>query len=198
MTEKSRSRVFKKTSTKTSSYINVAVPSRIRGRPKGSKNKAKDIGLIVAKESPRLRGRPKGSKNKNKAVVAPVIPVIAIKTRGRPKGSKNKNTQEIATQHKPRKQTGSKFPEEVPSNNRVENQSTQINENHPLLSAVRWLERYTHPAELRYYRSRAAKNGTSLHTAMIADILGFFNVQNSDICKQIKKNKLTHINTTNE
>ena len=36
-----------------------------RGRPKGSKNKSKDV-PVETDQAPKKRGRPKGSKNKNK------------------------------------------------------------------------------------------------------------------------------------
>jgi len=68
-------------------------------------------------------------------------------------------------------------------------------EEHPLFFAARWLEKNMHQTQTQYYRGRASKYGMSVQAAMIADILGFFNVQDADICKQIKKNNFV-IHTT--
>lgn len=137
----------------------------------------------------RKRGRPKGAKNKPKTYPLPGT-IVVQKKRGRPKGAKNK--------HK-----GSSLPESTdtivsslpviprkrgrPPKLPVVEQPTQLEE-HPLLKAVKWLEKYMHPTELQYYKNRANKLGASLHVTMSSDILGFFNVQNPEICKQIKKN----------
>jgi hypothetical protein len=127
----------------------------------------------------RRRGRPKGAKNKPKisntadAVNPAVAPVVQlVRRRGRPKGAKNKP--KVA-------QTA------IPVEPQLPVQEVQLEE-HPLLKAVKWLEKYMHPCELQYYRNRANKAGVSLPVAMASDILGFFNVQNPEICKQIKKN----------
>jgi multicomponent Na+:H+ antiporter subunit B len=79
-----------------------AAPKR-RGRPKGSKNKAKSAVAKTADtpkkssvkpsatSAPKKRGRPAGSKNKPKTVAAKTAAKAAPKRgRGRPKGSKNK------------------------------------------------------------------------------------------------------------
>lgn len=66
-----------------------------RGRPKGSKNKAKPVATkvetVLTRTAPKKRGRPAGSKNKPKTVAAKTEAKAAPKRgRGRPKGSKNK------------------------------------------------------------------------------------------------------------
>lgn len=73
-----------------------------RGRPKGSKNKTKDVPQEVPSE-PKKRGRPKGSKNnpKDASQEVPSEP----KKRGRPKGSPNKPKEtptEVSTEPKKR------------------------------------------------------------------------------------------------
>ena len=73
-----------------------------RGRPKGSKNKPKDVPTEPHTE-PKKRGRPKGSKNKPKDT--PTEVTTQTKNRGRPKGSKNKPNDtptEVTTQPKKR------------------------------------------------------------------------------------------------
>jgi hypothetical protein len=192
MTEKSRKTDFRRSKTAVAhSHVNLP---RGRGRPKGSKNKIKKIEPFLEKVVTRGRGRPKGAKNKPKDLAPPPRMLVA-KKRGRPKGAKNKSKlpdiQEVVVLHKNRKQNKPAPEKDKPEIQEYSN--TQIDENHPLLAAVRWLEKYMHPVEMRYYRGRASKNSVSLHTAMMSDILGFFNVQNSEICKQIKKNKLVHI-----
>lgn len=76
-----------------------AAPKR-RGRPKGSKNKAKPATakaeITAPKVTPKKRGRPPGSKNKPKTAVKKttakkrVAKAAPKRGRGRPKGSKNK------------------------------------------------------------------------------------------------------------
>jgi hypothetical protein len=140
---------------------------RKRGRPKGAKNKPKNAELpqqiTQVKEAKRGRGRPKGSKNK-------------------PKVEENK----ILVKSKPRRLEEVK---EVKPAKSEEKPSRQDNiQEHPLYLAVNWLCSYMHNTQTQYYRVRATRNGTSVHEAMMADVLGFFNVQNADILKQIKKN----------
>lgn len=64
------------------------------GRPKGSKNKPKNIdpSALPPAEVPKKRGRPPGSKNKPKDNSASATPATteAPRRRGRPPGSKNK------------------------------------------------------------------------------------------------------------
>ncbi len=127
------------------------------------------------------RGRPKGSKNKPKlshtADAVKPAELQQVRRRGRPKGSKNKP----------------KEAQVAPPVNPVQEVQT---EDHPLLKAVKWLEKYMHPIELQYYRTRANKAGVPLHVAMASDVLGFFNVQDPEICKQIKKNNFIINNNT--
>lgn len=138
----------------------------------------------------RGRGRPKGSKNKKNLSDSVTVSVtvdsdsILSKKRGRPKGSKNKPKSEEeqvaltpAVKFKPRQ------PEEHISEPKEKDQET-----HPLFDLVKWLEKHMHPAQLQYYRGRANKNEVSLQHAILSDILGFFNVQDPKILKQVKKN----------
>jgi hypothetical protein len=144
-----------------------------RGRPKGAKNKPKlpvqafsiAAPLIIAADKPK-RGRPKGALNKPK-VSQPAVVSPSIKKRGRPR--KEPPVQEVQV----------KTPQSVVT--------TEL-EAHPVLLAAKWIEKHMHPTEVDYYRRRASRNAVSLHSAMVSDILGFFNVQNAEICKQIKKN----------
>lgn len=196
MTEKPRKTDFLKTQ---STVTQVNIP-RSRGRPKGSKNKSKESATALTIVLKKSRGRPKGSKNKSVDVVTTTIQGIS-KGRGRPKGAKNKpketDTEEASVLYKKRKQQDSVVPIVKEVTITPEASTTGMADNHPLLEAVRWLEKYMHHVEMRYYKNRATKNGTSLHVAMMSDILGFFNVQNPEVCKQVKKNKLVHI-TSNE
>lgn len=121
----------------------------------------------------RSRGRPKGSKNKPKETKI-IQKEGEVKKRGRPKGSKNKTTLEEETL--PKVEVSSSF-----------TPPTTIEE-HPLITAVKWIEKHMHISQVQYYRSRAARNETTMHAAIAADILGFFNVQNAEILKSIKKN----------
>ena len=123
----------------------------------------------------RSRGRPKGSKNKPKETKI-VQDNAIIKKRGRPKGSKNKKTLEHE-EASPKIEASS-----------VSVKPPAADQEHPLIVAVKWIEKHMHISQMQYYRSRAARNETSLHATMAADILGFFNVQNAEILKSIKKN----------
>lgn len=164
MTEKSKNRVCLKTPPIiTNSSLSIVR----RGRPKGSKNKPKSSHLIdvlspAVTHKAKKRGRPKGVKNKPKS--SPAVENIIS-----------------STVQKNRTRTS------APSKKQSSDKSTEI-EDHPLLKALKWLEKYMHPAEMQYYRSRATKLGVSLHVAMASDVLGLFNVQDPEICKQIKKN----------
>jgi hypothetical protein len=196
MTEKSGKKVSRKTKTLNDELAPQQVVVRKRGRPPGAKNKPK---LPVIREEPphaltttvKRRGRPKGSKNKIKACSPPQMVEIVVKKRGRPKGSKNILKTPVAvsvplpaisTSCEKRLDTAKEQPaSKIPSADDLTN--------HPLVLAASWLEKNMHPSEMQYYRSRAYKHGTSLQSAMMSDILGFFNVKESEITKQIKKNK---------
>ena len=130
------------------------------------------------------RGRPKGAKNKPKHPPAPTERVV-VKKRGRPKGAKNKpRVDRFCAETKP-------TPEKL-----VKAKPAKPPEAYELLHALaHWLEKKMHPSEMQYYRSRATKLGCSVQQAVISDILGFFNVQDLEINKQIKKNNF--IATTN-
>jgi hypothetical protein len=180
MTGKSEKREISKTKTS-----NIDLPKK-RGRPKGAKNKPKPTTHVVAEKRP--RGRPKGAKNKPKEQEAPTV--IAIKKpRGRPKGSKNK----IAAPEASKPDVKETVPVKVKKRaNSVESCEKPI---HPLIPAILWLEKTMHPSQLQYYRSRANKlelpqtsATTAVQTAIASDILGFFNVQDPEICKQVKRN----------
>jgi len=130
------------------------------------------------------RGRPKGSKNKPKQPAAPAECAV-VKKRGRPKGAKNKPRVEricVEAKRKPIKAEEPK-PAKRPDGYEL------------LQMLAQWLEKKMHPNEMQYYRSRATKLGYSVQQAVMSDILGFFNVQDLEINKQIKKNNF--IATTN-
>lgn len=176
------------------------VPASVkrRGRPKGSKNKAV-VPLVVptTTEPVKRRGRPKGTKNK--AVVLRSTPEVIqstsseIKRRGRPKGAKNKSSSVLEyvptpapTKPEPlvRRKSG-KSPIAIVATHKAEQ---PVVEDHPLQIAASWIEKNMHHSEMQYYRSRASKAGTSLRCAMMSDMLGFFNVKDTEINKQVKKN----------
>jgi hypothetical protein len=137
------------------------------------------------------RGRPPGSKNKIKLPEAPKPELPqGVRRRGRPPGSKNKAKEPSALVAKdvvdsePKTVTTTvwkgetKPPETIPQ---------QIPE-HPLHVAAVWLEKNMHNNELIHYKSKARNYGVAVTNAIIADMLGFFNVQNSDINKHVKRN----------
>ena len=192
MTEKSKSKVSQKTQPIT---IASSPPAIRRGRPKGSKNKPKISQTIEIVKPVTIqqvkRGRPKGAKNKPKVspVTESVKPIVVEKKRSR--------KPEVEKPSIPPKKRGRPF--KIPQSTvpivkaQKPAQDVQL-EDHPLLKAVKWLEKYMHPSEMQYYRNRANKLGVSLSVAMASDILGLFNVQNPEICKQIKKNNFIAIN----
>jgi hypothetical protein len=157
MTEKSRKTDFLKSKT-TVTHHHVNLP-RGRGRPKGSKNKLKESAPALNLVLKRGRGRPKGAKNKV-TNIGPLPAPSTVKGRGRPKGAKNKpkatDTEEVLVLHKKRNQDKPATPVKEAATT-PESSTTGIPDNHPLLEAVRWLEKYTHPVEMRYYRGRATK-----------------------------------------
>jgi hypothetical protein len=184
MTEKSVKRVFeKKNPTNSSDISNI---KRGRGRPKGAKNKPKVESVpTVAKK----RGRPKGSKNKVKT-----SSYQEIQVKGKYLNPIASAKPEIARIPKPPGKRGRPRKNDNPlaaSSVKKEEQKAELpttSGNHPLFPAVAWLEKNMHHNELQYYRSRAHKIGSTIQVAIASDILGFFNVQDAEICKQIKKN----------
>jgi hypothetical protein len=161
-----------------------------KSKRRGYKKKTK---IDIASEPvARKRGRPKGAKSKPKQPIAHTEPVaVEVRKRGRPKGAKNKPkaiapAMVIKVKAKP-------APEEIRVNKKVE----QVDE-HPLFAAVKWLEKHMHPSQSAYYAKRAARAGATLHNAMLADILGFFNVQETNILKQVKKNNFIATFADNE
>jgi len=157
---------------------------------------------IVDSSAPKKRGRPPGSKNKPK-LDKPAADQTAVdsvpKKRGRPPGSKNKLKLEEASSPSPvsvpsvvvkKPDTNTQF---IPPPS-----ADIVLMDHPLLLAARWVEKNMHPAEMHYYRSRASKNGLSVAHSIVSDLIGFFNIQDSDITKQIKKNNfVASISKTN-
>ena len=188
MTEKSKNRVYQKTQT----IITNSNPSIVRrGRPKGSKNKPKishsvDVVRPAVTHQAKKRGRPKGAKNKPKS--SPAVENIKTTTVQKKRIRIHTEAEKISEAPKKRGRP-SKVPQCAASPSRAPKpeKNTQLEE-HPLLKALKWLEKYMHPTEMQYYRSRATKLGVSLHVAMASDVLGLFNVQDPEICKQIKKN----------
>jgi len=185
----------------------VATPEkRKRGRPPGAENKPK---ITTAQQfleplEKKRRGRPPGAKNKPKnnhavALLGASAQILRPqetaetsikKGRGRPKGSKNKpkseDKEKIAEKiKKARVDQDPRKPDSSPA--KVE-QSCETTVEHPLLTAVRWMEKHMHQTEVQHYRGRASKLGVSIHAAMAADLLGFFNIQDPEINKLVRKN----------
>lgn len=161
-----------KTATLRTKQITLKSSERLvrrRGRPKGAKNKPKQI-IVISEPPPTLkkRGRPKGTKNKPKAAQPITAPV------------KVKKVLEVSQVKQAEKSLQSKKPVEV--------KSPPPPAEHVLLTAVRWIEKNMHPSQVQYYRARASRAGITIHHSMISDILGFFNVRECELTKQIKKN----------
>jgi hypothetical protein len=138
---------------------------RGRGRPKGAKNKPKPLVPVNSDPSvqpegsfslPKRRGRPKGSKNKPK-IIAPVIGQV----------------DEVVAKH----------PITIPASSIELELST---EEHPLLTAAKWLERKMPVVELLYYKNRATKQNSTLTHTIASAIVGLFNVQDPELRKQLK------------
>jgi hypothetical protein len=155
------------------------------GKTQTTKTKAVELAVCSLKR----RGRPKGAKNKPKQPTAPVVAIV-VKHKGRPKGAKNKpkpacvepslkTAIKVSQVKQTEKSPQAKKPEEVKPPPPAE---------HVLLTAVRWIEKNMHPSQVQYYRARASRAGITIHHSMISDILGFFNVQECELSKQIKKN----------
>ena len=145
----------------------------------------------------RGRGRPKGSKNKPKTEAVVAFNPGGLK-RGRPKGSKNKPKDIVAEErkHKPREDSEELRPTETKVRRRKEviadyssapSAVQPVEVEHVLYQAAKWLERNMSPIEVEHYRRRANRNSTTLHQAMVSDILGIFNIRDPEICKQFKK-----------
>ena len=136
------------------------------------------------------RGRPKGAKNKPKQSTTPAVAVVA-KRRGRPSGAKNKPKAAKAetNDNSVKKVSQVKQAEKsLRKKKAAEEKAPPPPEEHVLLTAVRWIEKNMHPSQVQYYRARANRAGITIHHSMISDILGFFNVQECELSKQIKKN----------
>lgn len=142
------------------------------------------INAVVIKK----RGRPKGAKNKPK--------VLNIEQAEMPARVKRKYTHKLArpascvgqsvtprVKHKARQVESTQ-----PKASSKHSGKQETVEDHPLFLAVKWLEKHMHHAEVQHYRGRASKSGTTVQMAMMSDILGFFNVQDAELCKQVKKN----------
>ena len=147
----------------------------------------------------RGRGRPKGSKNKPKTegIVLSFNPGGLKRGRGRPKGSKNKPKDIVVEdrKYKPREDSEELHPAETKVRRRkslVESNTTAqpVEVEHVLYQAAKWLERNMSPIEVEHYRRRANRSTTTLHQAMVSDILGIFNIRDPEICKQFKKQTL--------
>jgi hypothetical protein len=186
MTGKLEEKVSKITLTTTAPTTDNVYVKRGRGRPKGAKNKVKalvvvtDLGTDQQVVVRRGRGRPKGAKNKPKPIEAD----------GELLTVKYKNKDEGASLGKKRGRPKKVQTEEIETSPAAKASTTVAEEsldNHPLFHAAKWLEKNMHQTELDYCRRRASRNSVSLHNTIVADILGFFNVQNAEICKQVKK-----------
>jgi hypothetical protein len=185
MTEKSG----RKGSEKKTPQNNIDVVKKKRGRPKGSKNKAKVDNKEIPLKEIRKRGRPKGSKNKPKNDDS-----AQISLKGKyPKDTvtKRPNLCHIAKPTGKRGRPKKQDTIQAAPHTKTEEQKVSVDATlteHPLFKAIVWLEKKMHHNELQYYRSRASKIGATLQVAIASDILGFFNVQDAELCKQVKKN----------
>lgn len=184
MTGKLTEKVSKITLTTTIPATDNVYVKRGRGRPKGAKNKPKTVAitesLTVPQTATRGRGRPKGAKNKPKVILAEGD-LVAVKYKPR---------EEAADSPAPKKRGRPKKiqTEEAKTAPVVESATKEDSlEDHPLFHAAKWLEKNMHQTEMDYCRRRASRTGVPLSNVIVADILGFFNVQNAEICKQVKK-----------
>lgn len=149
----------------------------------------------------RGRGRPKGSKNKPKGTPSAdesKPPAVAGRGRGRPKGSKNKPKTGTTAPTVPQESVQrAPITEKVIVHSFAEDNSelsAETLDNHPLMSAVSWIEKNMHHSQMSYYRARASRTASTLQHVIAADILGFFTIQDAPILKQIKKNNfITHV-----
>ena len=194
MTEKSGRKVFEKKTPTNNSLLNV---KRGRGRPKGAKNKPKADNIVVV--AAKRRGRPKGSKNKVKDNV-----YQEVKIKGKYVKPVALDKVEVAYTPKPPGKRGR--PKKIDKPRAAptyvaegqKSDAQRVPEGHPLIAAIAWLEKNMHHNELQYYRSRASKLGATVQVAIAGDILGFFNVQDPELCKQIKKNTFIANTTRHE
>jgi hypothetical protein len=161
MSGRSNERSLEKT-VKTTSIVNNIVPVKKRGRPKGAKNKPK-LPASTQEETPvkvssGKRGRPKGSKNK-------------------PKVTESFNNVAV-----PIIQEASVVKVETPK------PTPSVVGEHPIVEAIKWIAQNMHSTQVDYYRRRAVRHEVSMHYSMAADLIGFFNIQDPQLLKQIKKN----------
>jgi hypothetical protein len=149
------------------------------------------------------RGRPPGSKNK-KIVThkkSRVEKVNNKKTRSRVKIS--------AVEEKPDKLAAFRSKRVKPltienlksTQDKIQNCShdaaeTEELDNHIIIKAVKWLSQHMHHTEVQYYKSHSKKRNMSFINCMVSDILGFFNVKDTDLHKYVKTNKFI-VNYTN-
>jgi hypothetical protein len=156
------------------------------GKTQTTKTKTVELTICPLKR----RGRPKGAKNKPKQPTAPEVAIV-VKHKGRPKGAKNK-PKTVCVEPNPKpvikvsqvKQTEKSLQSKKPAEVKTPPPPAE----HVLLTAARWIEKNMHPSQVQYYRARASRAGITIHHSMISDILGFFNVRECELTKQIKKN----------
>lgn len=155
---------------------------RGRGRPPGSKNKPKqqngttENGAVFALPAePKKRGRPPGSKNKPKLVGASIIVPQG------PEGNMGPCAGPVSVQVQiPMKQ------ESPHPTVRTQSEDQDSVDTHPIIEAAKWLEKKMPIIEQQYYKTRAAKTNTPFTQTVALAILGLFNVQDTEIRKQIK------------
>lgn len=195
MTDKSEKEGSRSLTTSTTSTSNNGAPvlKRGRGRPPGSKNKPK----VPQATQPEVKFKTKRKYTKRSKAAEKAAP--------RKKITRAKKSSSLKVSKKPAKlvkipsaqKTGKAKPGTVVPQTPVSESPPQVDlTKHPLFIAAKWLEKNMHHTELQYYRSRANKKGTPISVALVSDMLGFYNVQKSDIDKQVLKNNLI-VNYTN-
>jgi hypothetical protein len=177
----------KKGSEKKTLTSKVNEPIKRRGRPKGAKNKPKSDKVEIKEKRP--RGRPPGAKNKPKLELAPEVSIKGkyLKNTNLQSTSAISTPKPLGKRGRPRKND---IKPEAPPTKDLHGKAVQGQEQieHILFTLIAWLEKHMHHNELQYYRSRASRNGVTLQNAIASDILGFFNIQNAEICKYVKRN----------
>jgi hypothetical protein len=153
-----------------------------RGRPPGSKNKNK---ISSNKKIVLIKEAKKGAKkNTSKSPVPKIEEKVDKLAKFRTKRVKPLTAAEIKTEAA-----------KLDAQNKTNIEDSELS-NHILFRAVKWISQYMHPSEVQYYKSDARKRNMPFINCMVSDMLGFFNVKETDLNKYIKSNKFI-INYTN-
>jgi hypothetical protein len=172
-------------STKTNLKTGITRMSRnlmsVKSDERSSEKTVKTTSIVNAVVVKR-RGRPKGAKNKPKIPTSTQEETpakLSSGRRGRPKGSKNKPKGDTVKVTAPVLNQEHKL--------EVTKPTTSVGE-HPIIEAIKWIAQNMHSTQVDYYRRRAVRHEVSMHYAMASDLIGFFNIQDPQLLKQIKKN----------